>query len=195
MHNLNFWVCNYNSLTTEGSSRVCTDPIISALPPTWWHEVLIKVLLDDSSFSLPSFQSLLPGEEQPDRNIFIPLFKCNVRSRSATLTVREPSRAGSSFTASSFATIDLWINPEQSGINSEPPDEMSSSLCPISHLMLVDVNHPLFLTLTPTAGPFWLKSWNPIRTWGTSSCFLCNVDNEMCRSWIGRTEWILWRCQ
>lgn len=148
-----------------------------------------KSLLDDSSlffiiiiFSLQPAsvhpQPLFPGEKKrPDRERLYP--SLSVMSEAA---VRHSLSASSYrftfllFRASSSTTIDLWINPKQSVINSEPPDGgVILPLCPISHLMPVDVNHFLRVPVTPTDGPlfffFLVRAQNPNQNLSNWFCF------------------------
>lgn len=126
------WICSNISVCLR--STVCdplkclggTDAIISSHPPTWWFEVLIE---KDRLMIHPFFLQPAPVHLRCDQtgNVFI-LLKCNVRSRSATLTVSLVYRFTFPFRAGAAATIGSRINPSRGVINSEPPDKMSSPL-------------------------------------------------------------------
>lgn len=135
----NDWI--YSEYILCGSVRVLHDsPRVLSLHRCYYflsssHLVIWGAdkngLLDDSSLFLQpaSVPPSLYFQVRIDQtgNVFILLL--SVMSEAA---VRQSVSASSYrfkflFRASSFSTIDLWINPKQTVINSEPPDKVSSS--------------------------------------------------------------------
>ncbi len=140
-----------------------------------WGADKKKGLLDDSSLSLQpaSVPTNLYFQVKSDQtgNVFIPFL--SVMSEAA---VRHSLSATSYrftvlFRASSFTTIDLWINPKQNVINSEPLDKVSSSLFIPSVIWCWWMLITSYVSLWPRRWSILLQEphRNPIRTWATGS--------------------------